>query len=109
MGGEDPLARLRERVKAWEETTLKGALRGAPERRKEFTTTSFIPIRRLYTPLDVPTFDPAKDLGAPGEYPFARGIHPTMHRGRLWTMRMFSGFGSAEDTNRRFKDLIAHA
>ena len=108
MGGEDPLARLRDRVTAWEETTLKEALKGAPERRKEFTTTSFIPIRRLYTPLDLPTFDPAKDLGGPGEYPFTRGIHPTMHRGRLWTMRMFSGFGSAEDTNRRFKYLIAH-
>ncbi|MEK6851659.1 MAG: methylmalonyl-CoA mutase family protein [Candidatus Thermoplasmatota archaeon] len=108
MGGEDPLARLRDRVMAWEETTLKAALKNAPERRKEFTTTSFIPIRRLYTPLDIPAFDPAKDLGAPGEYPFTRGIHPTMHRGRLWTMRMFSGFGSAEDTNRRFKYLIAH-
>jgi len=108
MGGEDPLARLRERVKAWEETTLATALQGAPERKAEFATTSFIPIRRLYTPLDIPTFDPAKDLGEPGEYPFTRGVHPTMHRGRLWTMRMFSGFGSAEDTNRRFKYLIAH-
>jgi len=108
MGAEDPHAALRERLKAWERTTLAESLKSLPERRKDFTTTSFIPISRLYTPLDLPTFDPARDLGAPGEYPFTRGVHPTMHRGRLWTMRMFSGFGSAEDTNRRFKYLIAH-
>ncbi len=106
--GKDPLQALRERVKTWENGTLKRSLDSVPERKKEFTTTSFIPVQRLYTALDVPTFDPAKDLGAPGEYPFTRGIHPTMYRGRPWTMRMFSGFGSAEDTNRRFKYLIRH-
>jgi len=106
--GKDPLHALRERVKAWEKGALKRSLDSVPERKKEFTTTSFIPVQRLYTPLDIPTFDAAKDLGAPGEYPFTRGIHPTMYRGRPWTMRMFSGFGSAEDTNRRFKYLIRH-
>ena len=106
--GKDPLEALRERVKAWEKGALKRSLDSVPERKKEFTTTSFIPVQRLYTPLDVPAFDPGKDLGAPGEYPFTRGIHPTMYRGRPWTMRMFSGFGGAEDTNKRFKYLIAH-
>ena len=106
--GKDPLEALRERVKTWEKGPLKRSLDSVPERKKEFTTTSFIPVQRLYTPLDIPAFDPGKDLGAPGEYPFTRGIHPTMYRGRPWTMRMFSGFGGAEDTNARFKYLIAH-
>jgi methylmalonyl-CoA mutase N-terminal domain/subunit len=106
--GKDPLEALRERVKTWEKGALKRSLDSVPERKKSFTTTSFIPVQRLYTPLDLPSFDPAKDLGAPGEYPFTRGIHPTMYRGRTWTMRMFSGFGGAEDTNKRFKYLIAH-
>jgi len=108
MGSEDPLKVLREKRREWERTTLKDSLKALPERSTAFTTTSFIPIERLYTPLEGPTFDPSKDLGMPGEYPFARGIHPTMYRGRLWTMRMFAGYGSAEDTNRRFKYLIAH-
>ena len=108
MGKDDPLKGLRARTKGWERTTLKESLDALPERKKGFTSTSFIPIDRLYTPLDIPTFDPEKDLGVPGEYPYTRGVHPTMYRGRLWTMRMFAGYGSAEDTNRRFKYLIAH-
>src|SRR5213594_719250 len=108
MGKDDPLKVLRERKKAWERTTLKESLKALPERKKAFETTSFIPVNGLYTPLDIPSFDPEKDLGMPGEYPFARGIHPTMYRRRLWTMRMFAGYGSAEDTNARFKYLIAH-
>ncbi|TLZ52730.1 MAG: methylmalonyl-CoA mutase [Methanobacteriota archaeon] len=108
MGKDDPLKVLRERKKAWERTTLKESLKALPERKKAFTTTSFIPVERLYTPLDLPSFDPDRDLAMPGEYPFTRGIHPTMYRRRLWTMRMFAGYGSAEDTNARFKYLIAH-
>ncbi|HEV8595845.1 MAG TPA: methylmalonyl-CoA mutase family protein, partial [Thermoplasmata archaeon] len=108
MGSPDPLKVFKEKKRGWERTTLRDSLKAVPERKKEFTTTSFIPIDRLYTPLDLPDFDPAKDLGAPGEYPFTRGIHPTMYRGRPWTMRMFAGYGSAEDTNRRFKYLIEH-
>ncbi len=73
----------------------------------EATSTSGRPIKPLYTPLDLKNFDFFRDLGFPGEYPFTRGIHPTMYRGRLWTMRQFSGFGTAEDTNRRFKYLLA--
>ena len=79
-----------------------------PERYEQFITTSSEPVQRLYTPLDVPDLDYVRDLGFPGEYPFTRGVHPTMHRGRLWTMRMFAGFGTAEETNARFKYLLSH-
>jgi len=74
---------------------------------RDFTTVSGRPIKELYTPADLPRFDYFRDLNFPGEYPYTRGIHPTMHRGRLWTMRQFSGFGTAEDTNRRYKYLLA--
>ncbi len=77
-----------------------------PERQAEFTTISGVPIRRVYTPADLPDFDPDHDLGSPGQPPYTRGIHATMYRGRLWTMRQFSGFGSPEDTNRRFHYLL---
>jgi methylmalonyl-CoA mutase N-terminal domain/subunit len=73
-----------------------------------FTTVSGRKIKELYTPADLPRFEYSRDLNFPGEYPFTRGIHPTMHRGRLWTMRQFSGFGTAEDTNKRYKYLLAH-
>ena len=99
---------LEKERKRWEETTLKEALKALPERRKEFLTTSSRTIKRIYTPLDIAHKPSAERLGAPGEFPFTRGIHPTMYRGRLWTMRMFAGYGSAEDTNERFKYLIAH-
>jgi methylmalonyl-CoA mutase N-terminal domain/subunit len=75
---------------------------------KVFTTVSGRKIKELYTPADLPGFDFFRDLNFPGEYPFTRGIHPTMHRGRPWTMRQFSGFGTAEDTNKRYKYLLAH-
>jgi len=100
------LAELRETTEKWEETTLHKTLAKMPERREQFITTSSEPVNRLYTPLDVPDLDYARDLGQPGEYPFTRGVHPTLHRGKLWTMRMFAGFGSAEETNARFKYLL---
>jgi methylmalonyl-CoA mutase N-terminal domain/subunit len=65
-------------------------------------------VERLYTPLDIADFDYEHDLGFPGQYPFTRGVHPTMYRGRLWTMRMFAGFGTAEETNARYKYLLEH-
>jgi methylmalonyl-CoA mutase N-terminal domain/subunit len=99
---------LDEELKRWEETTLADALEAVPERRKSFVTTSSRPVKRLYTPLDLAGKTFEERLGKPGEFPYTRGIHPTMYRGRLWTMRMFAGYGSAEDTNRRFKYLIAH-
>jgi len=98
-----PSARERE----WEEKTLRPSLEKSPERDAEFTTISNYPIRRLYTPADVSDWDPDTDLGLPGQPPYTRGIHPTMYRSRLWTMRQFAGFGSAEDTNQRFRYLLS--
>ncbi|MFO3796979.1 MAG: methylmalonyl-CoA mutase family protein, partial [Anaerolineales bacterium] len=100
------LEELRTALEKWQETTLQKSLAQMPERRDEFITASSEPINRLYTPLDVAEMDYLRDLGLPGEYPFTRGIHPTMYRGRLWTMRMFAGFGTAEETNQRFKYLL---
>jgi methylmalonyl-CoA mutase N-terminal domain/subunit len=100
------LEELRQEMEKWEETTLQNSLARKPERRQRFFTTSSETIDRVYTPLDVSELDYQEDLGMPGEYPYTRGIHPTMHRGRLWTMRMFAGFGTAEETNQRFKYLL---
>ena len=97
-----------EGEKAWEKNTLGPTLAKNPERQKEFTTVSGYPIRRLYTGADLAGWDAERDLGFPGEPPYTRGIHGTMHRGRLWTMRQFAGFGTAEDTNQRFRYLLAH-
>jgi methylmalonyl-CoA mutase N-terminal domain/subunit len=91
----------------WEKTTLQKTLEKGPERQKAFTTISGHPIRRLYTEADLAGWDATRDLGFPGEPPYTRGIHSTMHRGRLWTMRQFAGFGTAEDTNQRFRYLLA--
>jgi methylmalonyl-CoA mutase N-terminal domain/subunit len=93
--------------KSWEENTLRPTLEKNPERQTEFTTVSGYPIRRLYTPADLEGWNPERDLGNPGEPPYTRGIHSTMHRGRLWTMRQFAGFGAAEDTNQRFRYLLS--
>lgn len=101
------LTNIREVVEQWEETTLQQTLAQTPERQPEFITASSVPIGRLYTPLDVAGMDYGQDLGLPGEYPFTRGVYPTMHRGRVWTMRMFSGFGTAEETNARYKYLLS--
>jgi methylmalonyl-CoA mutase N-terminal domain/subunit len=100
------IAHLKTSLDAWEKTTLRESLSRLPERQPEFLTTSSEPVNRLYTPLDVADLDYAVDLGLPGEYPFTRGVHPTLHRSRLWTMRMFAGFGTAEETNQRFKYLL---
>jgi methylmalonyl-CoA mutase N-terminal domain/subunit len=106
----EPSAPHREpsaKEKSWEENTLRPTLERNPERQAEFTTVSGFPIRRLYTPADLGGWDPDRDLGYPGEPPYTRGIHSTMHRGRLWTMRQFAGFGAAEDTNQRFRYLLS--
>ena len=100
------LKELKTSREQWEETSLQKTLASMPERRTDFITTSSEPIKRLYTPLDVADLDYASDLGLPGGYPFTRGVHPTLHRGKLWTMRMFAGFGTAEETNARFKYLL---
>ncbi|MFZ1974453.1 MAG: methylmalonyl-CoA mutase family protein [Candidatus Acidiferrales bacterium] len=92
---------------AWEEKTLRPTLQKSPERDADFTTVSSYPIRRLYTPADLPDWNPETDLGYPGTPPYTRGIHSTMYRGKLWTMRQFAGFGTAEDTNARFRYLLS--
>jgi methylmalonyl-CoA mutase N-terminal domain/subunit len=97
-----------QKRKDWEEATLKKHLEKHPESKDEFITTSSVPINRLYSPDDIPNFDYLKDLNFPSQYPFIRGVQPTMYRGRLWTMRMFSGFGTAEESNKRYKYLLEH-
>src|SRR6478735_4879760 len=101
--GEGPDA-ARER---WRETLRAKALKAAPERRDPFETSSGIVIRDLYTPADTAELDEDRDLGRPGEYPFTRGVQPTMYRGRFWTMRQYAGFATAEETNQRFRYLLA--
>ncbi len=98
------LAELRERLSKWEGTTLSETLKQAPERQERFITASSEEVNRLYTPLDLD--GPDGDPGLPGEYPHTRGIHATGHRGRLWTMRQFAGFGTAEESNARYKYLL---
>ena len=90
----------------WKNEILEPALAKHPERREEFITTSSQKVDRLYTPLDTAHIDFPRDISYPGEFPYTRGIHSTMYRGRLWTMRMFAGFGSAGETNERFKYLL---
>src|SRR5690606_1103284 len=104
---EKQLEELAAEKARWEQTTLKAVLDRQPERRETFMTTSSVPVERLYAPSDLPGFSYMDELGFPGEYPYTRGIHATMHRGRLWTMRMFAGFGTAEETNERFKYLLS--
>jgi len=97
---------LQKEIKRWEEETLQSSLDRFPERRSEFITTSSESINRLYTPADLSSKNYEDAIGYPGQYPFTRGVHPTMYRSRQWTMRMFAGFGAAEETNRRFKYLL---
>ena len=95
-----------KQFEAWEQRELAAFLKKAPERQKEFRTLTGFPVKRVYTPLDVAD-TPPEDIGLPGQYPFTRGPYPTMYRGRIWTMRQIAGFGTAEDTNKRFHYLIA--
>jgi methylmalonyl-CoA mutase N-terminal domain/subunit len=101
-----PIDSLRAAYEAWERETLAATLRKAPERDAVFATSSG-PVKRLYTPLDIADLDYERDLGFPGEFPFTRGIQPTMYRGRLWSMRQYAGYGTPEETNRRFRYLLA--
>jgi methylmalonyl-CoA mutase N-terminal domain/subunit len=96
---------LQQQQGKWTQKT-EGKLAKAPERKKEFTTISGLPVARLYTPGDLPGSDYDADLGFPGEYPYTRGVQPTMYRGRFWTMRQYAGFATAEESNRRYKYLL---
>ncbi|MFN3476022.1 MAG: methylmalonyl-CoA mutase [Candidatus Methylomirabilales bacterium] len=104
--GDEGLKRIKDEFERWEATTLKESLKRVPERKAEFRTISGLPVERLYTPLHTAGLDYLRDLGFPGEYPYTRGIQATMYRGRLWTMRQYAGYGTAEETNRRFKYLL---
>jgi len=103
-GKPDP----KRELKRWEETTLANIIQRFPERRENFKTTSEIELNRLYTPLDLQEFDYSEKLGFPGDYPFTRGVQPTMYRGRFWTMRQYAGFATAEETNKRYRYLLDH-
>src|SRR5689334_14327350 len=104
----DPAAleRLADETAQWEQGEVARFIARAPERKGEFRTLGGFPLKRTYTALDVAD-TPLEDVGLPGRYPFTRGPYPTMYRGRIWTMRQIAGFGTAEDTNKRFHYLIA--
>ena len=99
------LEEIKQRKEQWEKEIASKSLEKLPER-SELSTTSNIPVSRVYTPLDIADFDYLRDLGFPGEYPLIRGVYPTMYRARFWTMRQYAGFGTAEQTNQRFKYLL---
>lgn len=107
MFSPEQLAQMRAAQERWNDETLAPTLQKTPERPALFSTISSEPIQRLYTPLDLADTDYHKDISFPGEFPYTRGIHPTGYRGKLWTMRMFAGFGTAEETNARFKYLLS--
>src|SRR4030043_783494 len=97
---------VREEFERWEKTTLNKVISKPPEREPSFKTTSHIELKRLYTPLDLAELDYCGEWGFPGEFPFTRGVQPTMYRGRFWTMRQYAGFATAEETNKRYKFLL---
>ena len=100
------LKKLQDARKAWEEETLKPTLERAKERVPEFTTPSGLPVKRLYTPEDAEGRDYLEAVGFPGQYPYTRGIYPTMYRGQFWTMRQYAGIGTAKESNERFRYLL---
>jgi len=106
MSDKEKTNKIMKERERWEKTTLQKWMGQRPERKTEFRNHSDMLIKRVYTPEDINNLDYMQDLGFPGEYPFTRGVHATMYRGRLWTMRMFSGYGTAEQTNQRFKYLL---
>ena len=106
MYDDEELSEIREAKESWEAETLDPTLDRHGERKERFATVSNREVDRLYTPEDVADLDYDEDLGFPGEPPYTRGVYPTMYRGRTWTMRQFAGFGTAEETNERFRYLI---
>jgi methylmalonyl-CoA mutase N-terminal domain/subunit len=108
MFDKEEIKKIKQEKERWDSENYQKYVKKAPERLPYFTTVSDLPIKKLYTPDDIENLDYLKDLGFPGEFPYTRGVHPTMYRARLWTMRQFAGLGTAEDTNKRFKYLINH-
>jgi len=107
MFKDDKLKKVEEEKKRWIEDLSK-ILCETPERLSRFSTVSDLEIKGLYTPEDIKDIDYSRDIGFPGVYPFTRGVQPSMYRGRIWTMRMFSGLGGPEETNKRFHYLLSH-
>jgi len=105
--GGDSMQDVKEAQKKWEAGTLEKLRSRFPERKHEFCTPSGLQVKTLYTPVDLEGSDYVTNLGFPGEYPFTRGVQPNMYRGRLWTMRQYAGFGTAEETNARFRYLLS--
>jgi len=105
MADDSRIGELKEAYEKWS-NKVESTLDRRPERKGAFINTSGIPLKRMYTPVEMDDFDYAQELGFPGEYPFTRGIQPTMYRGRFWTMRQYAGFASAEDTNKRYRFLL---
>jgi len=103
---KNKLDNIKDSLKKWEDSTVSKAISKFPERKDTFKTNSDIEINRLYTPLDLQDWDYDEKLGYPGQYPFTRGVQPTMYRGRLWTMRQYAGFGTAVESNKRYKYLL---
>ena len=104
---EKKLDEIRRQKEKWGKETLNKSFDKLPER-GQFRTSSDIPVSQVYTPGDIAELDYLRDLGFPGEYPLTRGVYPTMDRARFWTMRQYAGFGTAEQTNKRFKYLLEH-
>ena len=103
---QNPLEKLRSEIEDWEGNEVAAFLQKQAERKEQFFTTGDFPVQRVYTAADIAE-TPLEDIGLPGRYPFTRGPYPTMYRSRVWTMRQIAGFGTGEDTNKRFKYLIS--
>jgi methylmalonyl-CoA mutase N-terminal domain/subunit len=103
---QDELQRIREAKQQWEEKKVQPVTKRFPELKPEFVNSSGVTLERAYTPLDVADFDYLRDLNFPGQYPYTRGVQPTMYRGRYWTMRQYAGFATAEESNQRYKYLL---
>ncbi len=106
MFKEEAIEKIRAKKAEWKEKVLDKTLAKRPEMKEEFRTGSNIPVERVYTPEDISEIDYVEDLGFPGDYPFTRGVQPTMYRGRFWTMRQYAGFATAEESNKRYKYLL---
>lgn len=106
MFNDNEIINIKESKKKWESEVVDKAIKRFPERKEKFSTVSDIELDRLYTPENIEDLNYEKDLGYPGKYPYTRGVQPTMYRGRLWTMRQYAGFATAEESNKRYKYLL---
>lgn len=105
---KEELKKIKKSREKWESNALKKTLERFPERKEKFVTGSGKEVDRLYTPENLEESDYNKDLNFPGQYPYTRGVQPTMYRGKFWTMRQYAGFGTAEESNNRYKYLLGH-